>query len=78
MLRPEDIPGFPKGWKIIRSKPITGSNDRLHVVLCEKDGVRPHDTQYVTWKCDREGGGAYWGHYTDDPDEALRDFAQRG
>ena len=32
--------------------------------------------EYVTWKIDSEGN-CYWGHYTNDILEAIKDFQER-
>lgn len=39
-------------------------------------GEHPKKDMYVTWRC-KDGDNYFWGHYTSNRYEALRDLCQR-
>lgn len=76
MITREQIPSFPRGWKIIASSEADG-NPRSGIVLCEREEKTLIASNYVTWCYNRIEGGCFWGHYFENEHKATIDFTNR-
>lgn len=76
MITREQIPSFPRGWKILNSWEPDG-DPRSGIVLCQREDTAMIASNYVTWCYNRIEGGCFWGHYLESESKARTDFANR-
>lgn len=76
MITKQQIPSFPRGWKILNSWEQE-SDPRGGVVLCEREEHEKFNSNFVTWMYNRIEGGCFWGHYFVNEKEARVDYSDR-